>query len=187
MWSVVLNSDTFQLPGRGEESSSSTNLLSALSTYLETCSPQPSAFVTAALAACLAHTPTAPHPDAPYLWRLRDLEPIPSYMCVLHCPPCRPHPHSSHGVYVCLMCARFADGSAWHWSVTQHTPRCLGPGLASAQRRWTRKGWLICWPKLARAQYPPRCSNTTPIAAHAGRRCIRQLEHPTVDKDRRHM
>ena len=50
-----------------------------LEKHLGTCTPPPSPFVRAALAACLEHTPPAPHPDAVSLWRLRDIAPLPTF------------------------------------------------------------------------------------------------------------
>jgi len=74
MWSVAVNA---ALLPRGCDDSD--EALRAFLTKHES-EPPPSAFVKAAIAACVAHTPRAPHEDAVYLWRLRDTGPAPTFV-----------------------------------------------------------------------------------------------------------
>jgi 2-polyprenyl-6-methoxyphenol hydroxylase-like FAD-dependent oxidoreductase len=79
MWGVALNAKDFppnDPNGYIDEDSARFNCGRKLSEHLGVCSPSPSPFVASVVTACLAHTPTAPDPDAPYLWRLRDIDPV---------------------------------------------------------------------------------------------------------------
>jgi salicylate hydroxylase len=74
MWGVALNAKDFP-PEDGP-----IDLRKKLSDHLNSCKPAPSPFVKCAVTAFLTHTPASPDPDAPYLWRLRDIDPLPTYV-----------------------------------------------------------------------------------------------------------
>ena len=82
MWGVVVNADVFpaRKPRLPSAPAVECTVRAELERHLQSCSPPPSAFVRKAVEAFLAHTPAHPHPEAPYLWRLRDIDPLPTFV-----------------------------------------------------------------------------------------------------------
>lgn len=80
MWAVVVN---WRLFPRGKQGGTGAGIKQRLRQYFESCSPPPTDFLHKALDTCLWCTPGADgtdHPDAPYLLRLRDIPPLPTFV-----------------------------------------------------------------------------------------------------------
>ena len=75
MWGCALNDDLFDVTRSDNDAA----IRSTLQAYLDAATPPPSAFVRLAITACLAATPSPPDSDALFVWRLRDLDAVPSY------------------------------------------------------------------------------------------------------------